>query len=84
LYNKNDLIKIKNAIRKNIGKKITLVSKKNKKDNNIQKGSIISVYPSVFVVRFDIDSKNNFDKLTTYSYIDLLTKSIELFLCSCK
>ena len=74
--------KIKSDLTENIGSKVKFVSKKGRKKRVIRSGVIESIYPSVFIIRMDaneaVEAK---ERLVSYSYADVLTRTVELALC---
>ncbi len=82
MFGKADLLKIKNDIEDNKGKKIMITAKKGRKKVVVRTGIVESTYPSVFTVR--LDKVNDFfpsERCVSYSYTDILTKNIEMALC---
>lgn len=66
---------IKNEIEKHIGHKVTLRANGGRKKILVDNGIIEGVYPSIFVVRLDSDTQ----RTVTYSYSDVLTKTVQLY-----
>lgn len=79
----NDICKVKGSLEKNIGQRVRLMSKKGRNKTTILLGTIESTHPSIFTVL--LDNVQPLDATTcnrvSYSYTDILTKSIELTLC---
>lgn len=75
LAEKNQLIKIRNSLERHVGDKVRLTAKIGRKNILIRKGVIDSIYPSVFTVRLADDNKGS---RISYSYIDVLTKAVEI------
>ena len=70
---------IKEEVKNNVGNKVTLTAKKSRKKVIIKQGVIESVYPSIFVVKLDLeDDQIPSDRRVSYNYIDILTKNIEI------
>jgi len=70
---------IKEEVKNNVGNKVTLTAKKSRKKVIIKQGVIESVYPSIFVVKLDLeDNQIPSDRRVSYNYIDILTKNIEI------
>ena len=65
---------IKNDIERHIGQKVTLKANGGRKKILVNDGIIESVYPSIFVIRL----KNDTQRTVTYSYSDVLTKTVQL------
>ena len=82
LYVQNELIKIKSGIADNVGNKVRLKSKQGRKQIVVRDGVIESTYPSIFTVK--LDAQNDIptsERRVSYSYTDVLTKSVELIIC---
>ncbi|MCE5221574.1 MAG: hypothetical protein LLF98_10020 [Clostridium sp.] len=65
---------IKNDIEKHVGQKVTLKANGGRKKILVNDGIIESVYSSIFVIRL----KNDTQRTVTYSYSDVLTKTVQL------
>lgn len=65
---------IKNDIEQHIGEKVTLKANGGRKRILVNDGVIDSVYPSIFVIRLKCDTQ----RTVTYSYSDVLTKTVQL------
>lgn len=79
MYGQNDLSRIKTSLADNIGNKVRLTSKQGRKQIVTREGVIESTYPSIFTVK--LDNENEFfttERRVSYSYTDVLTKSVEL------
>ena len=62
-----------------MGNKVRLTAKKGRKQIVTREGVIESTYPSIFTVK--LDNQNEFfttERRVSYSYADVLTKSVEL------
>ncbi len=82
MYVQNDLIKIKSSLADNVGNKVRLKSKRGRKQIVEREGVIENTYPSIFVVKLDTDYEvSTTERRVSYSYTDVLTKSVELFIC---
>jgi uncharacterized protein Veg len=66
---------IKRDIEDHIGDKVTLKANGGRKKILINNGVIESAHPSIFVVRLD----NDIQRTVTYSYSDVLTKTVQLY-----
>jgi len=80
---REELFKIKNALEKNIGQKVRLTAKKGRKKSIVRQGVIEETFPSIFIVKLDnsIDQLPSSSRRVSYSYTDILTKSIEVARC---
>ena len=79
MYGQNDLSKIKSNLADNVGNKVRLTAKKGRKQIVTREGVIENTYPSIFTVK--LDNQNEFfttERRVSYSYADVLTKSVEL------
>ena len=66
---------IKNTLQMNMGKKITLAAVKGRNRYKIDCCTIENVYPGIFVVK-TTDGHSGKDKRISYSYSDILTRTI--------
>ena len=66
---------IKRSIEDHVGEKVTLKANGGRKKILINNGIIESAHPSIFVVRLD----NDIPRTVTYSYSDVLTKTVQLY-----
>lgn len=79
MYGQNDLSKIKSSLTDSVGQKVKLTAKKGRKQIVIREGVIESTYPSIFTVKLDNESEYfTSERRVSYSYTDVLTKSVEL------
>lgn len=82
MYIQKELVKIKSSLSDNVGHKVKLKSKRGRKQVVEREGVIESTYPSIFTVK--LDTHNDIptsDRRVSYSYTDVLTKSVELIIC---
>ena len=70
------LATIKQDLEDRIGSKIMLVAQTGRKRQTERRGILTETYPSVFVVDLDPE-ENSFDRVS-YSYSDVLTKTVEI------
>ena len=66
---------IKKDIERHIGEKVTLKANGGRKKILVNDGVLESAYPSIFVIRLENDTQ----RTVTYSYSDVLTKTVQLF-----
>ena len=66
---------IKNDIEQHVGDNVTLKANGGRKKIPVNDGVIESVHPSIFVVRLESDTQ----RTVTYSYSDVLTKTVSLY-----
>ena len=69
------LANIRKDIENHVGEKVTLKSNSVRKKILVNDGVIESVHPSIFVVRLENDNQ----RTVTYSYSDVLTKTVSLY-----
>ena len=73
------LYMIKSDLTDNVGHKVRLTAKKGRKQIVTREGVIESTYPSIFTVKLDNQSEFfTSEQRVSYSYTDVLTKSVEL------
>lgn len=70
------LANIKNGLDGHIGDKLMVVAQAGRKKVTKRKGILRETFPAVFVV--DLDQDENAFERVSYSYADLLTKSIAI------
>lgn len=70
------LATIKEDLENRIGSKIMLVAQTGRKRQTERVGVLTETYPSVFVV--DLDSEENAYERVSYSYSDVLTRTVEI------
>ena len=73
--NVKTIASIKRNIENHIGEKVTLKANGGRKKILVNNGVIESAHPSIFVVRLD----NDVPRMVTYSYSDVLTKTVQLY-----
>lgn len=67
---------IKQQLDSKIGENLTVVAQAGRKKVTRRKGTLKETYPAIFVV--DLDQDENAFERVSYSYADLLTKSIQI------
>ncbi|MBU5590284.1 Veg family protein [Clostridium sp. MSJ-4] len=72
------LATIRKDIEKHVGQKVTLKANGGRRKVLINKGVIEETYPSIFVIRLENDTQ----RTVTYSYSDVLTKTVQLVFAS--
>lgn len=74
-----DIERVKDLLQENIGKRIKLTARKGRKRVIVRHGVISATYPSIFIVILDsISEFADTGRTVSFSYADLLTKSIEI------
>ena len=69
------LANIRKDIENHVGEMVTLKANSGRKKILVNDGVIESVHPSIFVVRLENDNQ----RTVTYSYSDVLTKTVSLY-----
>ena len=69
------LANIRKDIENHVVEKVTLKANSGRKKILVNDGVIESVHPSIFVVRLENDNQ----RTVTYSYSDVLTKTVSLY-----
>ena len=69
------LANIRKDIENHVGEKVTLKANSGRKKILVNDGVIESVHPSIFVVRLENDNQ----RTVTYSYSEVLTKTVSLY-----
>lgn len=81
MVTRDAITRIKADLADNVGNKVKFASKKGRKKRIVRSGVIEGIYPSVFVIKMDaneaVEAK---ERLVSYSYADVLTRSVELAL----
>jgi len=80
MASKNSLSLIKRNVDNHVGERVVLKANKGRKRISIREGVIEKTYPSIFVVRIDSDVSEDAGRAVSYSYSDILTNSIEVYL----
>lgn len=70
------ILSIKEELENKVGSRITLVAQTGRKRQTERSGILSETYPSVFIV--DLDQDENAFERVSYSYADILTKSVEV------
>jgi len=65
---------IKKTIEDHLGEKVVLKANGGRKKILVNDGVLESAYPSIFVIRLENDTQ----RTVTYSYSDVLTKTVQL------
>lgn len=75
---KTDLDACKRDLENFIGRKIRLTSNGGRKRTIIHEGVLDHCYPNVFTVRCPGKNAGNYQEIVSYSYVDILTKVVEI------
>jgi uncharacterized protein Veg len=76
-----DVNYVRNAVMHQTGKKVKVRINRGRHKVDITEGIISETYPSIFLVKIQ-ESKDMPVRMVSYSYTDILTKDVELILCS--
>ena len=76
VYVKNDVSQVRKNISQHVGAKVMLETNKGRQKALIHSGIIENAYPSIFTIL--LDSNAGLKRTVSYSYTDVLTKSVEL------
>jgi uncharacterized protein Veg len=68
------LATIKKDIENHVGERVTLKANGGRRKVLVNNGVIEKTYPSIFVIRLDNDTQ----RTVTYSYSDVLTKTVQI------
>ena len=75
-----DVSDVRKAVFKHRGSKVVVRANKGRHKYDVNEGIIKEVYPYIFMVEVTCSDEEN--KLISYSYSDLLTKDVQMTLCS--
>ena len=85
MIEKTDIERVKALLTENIGKRIKLSAKKGRKRIIVRHDVIKETYPSIFLVLLDsISEFATTERTVSFSYADILTKSIEIMVVDTK
>lgn len=70
----NVLTSIKDEIESHVGERVTLKANGGRRKILVDNGVIEKTYPSIFVIRLENDTH----RTVTYSYSDVLTKTVQI------
>lgn len=72
----NNIVNIRQELSEQVGKEVKLTAYESRNRVVEHTGILSNTYPSIFVI--DLDSQRDSDDRVSYSYIDVLTGSVEL------
>ena len=85
MIERGDIERVKTLLTENIGERIKLTAKKGRKRVIVRQGVIHATYPSIFIVILDsISEFADTGRTISFSYADILTKSIEIIVTDTK
>jgi len=73
---RNAISQIRKELESCVGKRIQLKANKGRKKTFVKEGIIENAYPSIFTVSFQ--NEYNSSRTASYSYTDVLTRTIEV------
>lgn len=80
MMKQNDVNKVRNAVMKQMGKKVKVRINRGRHKIDETEGIISETYPSIFLIKIQ-ETKDMPVRTLSYSYTDVLTKDVELILC---
>ena len=78
---KADVSDVRKAVFRHRGSKVVIRANKGRHKFDVNEGVIKEVYPYIFMLEVE-DSESKGNKMISYSYSDLLTKDVQMTLCS--
>ena len=72
---------VRRAVNSHIGSKVKIHANKGRHRVDVTEGVITETYPSIFLIQVENDMENSF-KTVSFSYSDVLTKDVQMTLCS--
>ncbi len=76
-----DIINVRRAVDANLGKKVRVKANRGRHKYSITEGVLTESYPSIFTVKLSADC-DSAERLVSYSYTDVLTRDVQLVICS--
>lgn len=85
MIDKTDIQRIKSLLSQNTGKRIRLAARKGKNREIIRFGTLGETYPAIFLVALEgVSDFSESTRTMSFSYADILTKSIEITILDSK
>lgn len=81
MMKQNDVNKVRNAVMMQMGRRVKVKINRGRHKVDITEGIISETYPSIFLIRTQVN-KDVPERVVSYSYTDILTKDVELILCT--
>ena len=78
---KVDVKAVRNAVYRAIGSRVVVKANRGRHRFDVNDGVIKEVYPHVFMIQIN-DSEEDAGKTGSYTYTDILTKDVQLQLCT--
>jgi len=79
LFERSDVMHVRNDIQKIIGSKVRLETNKGRHKSVVNSGIVTNVYPSIFTI--ELSEGTNPSRKMSFSYTDVLTNTVEITLC---
>jgi len=76
MYARNDVTMLRKNISQHVGSKVMLETNKGRQKSIVSSGTIENAYPSIFTVM--LDGTDGTNRTVSFSYTDVLTKSVEI------
>lgn len=77
----NNVNNVRNAVANQMGKKVKIRINRGRHKVDVSEGIISETYPSIFLIKIQ-ETEDTPVRTVSYSYTDILTRDIELILCS--
>lgn len=81
MLKQNDVNMVRNAVVNQKGKRVKIRINRGRHKVDVSEGIISETYPSIFLIKIQ-ETKDMPVRTVSYSYTDVLTKDVELILCS--
>ncbi|BCN28807.1 Veg family protein [Anaeromicropila herbilytica] len=81
MMKQTDVNRVRKAVVSHVGSKVKIRANKGRHKIDITEGVISETYPSIFLVKVEDEIENTF-QMVSYSYTDVLTRDVQLTLCS--
>lgn len=78
---KVDVKAVRNAVYRAIGSRVVVKSNRGRHRFDVSEGIIKEVYPHVFMIELN-NREEDASKTVSYTYTDILTKDVQLQLCT--
>jgi uncharacterized protein Veg len=80
LMTQQELASIRNSVKNHMGRKIRISANQGRNRYETSEGVITEAYPNIFVVRIISDKPHKNNKKVTFSYQDIVTQDVKMFL----
>jgi uncharacterized protein Veg len=81
MMKQNDVNNVRNAVMNQTGKRVKIRINRGRHKVDVTEGIISETYPSIFLIKIQ-EADDMPIRTVSYSYTDVLTKDVELILCS--